>query len=109
MTVACDEQALATPIKPASDLSIKHWAPGWRLGFFIRGGTSRIERCCSARHLTNREKHDACLSYSHRFAIGPDRTRFGAKCATAATDQSKFRGWDYWTAGKQERTCREVS
>jgi hypothetical protein len=49
------------------------------------------------------------FSYSHRFAIGPDRTRFGAKCATAATDQSKFRGWDYWTAGKQERTCREVS
>jgi hypothetical protein len=56
-------------------------------------------------------KHDACPSHSHRFTIGPDSTRFGAKCANnpAATDQSKFRGWDYWTAGKQERTYREVS
>ena len=37
-----------------------------------------------------------------------DSTRLGAKCP-AATDQSELRGWDCWTARKQERTCREVS
>jgi hypothetical protein len=73
------------------------------------GDTSCYDSCCNgnfahrtlllSRHLTNREKHDACLSYSHSFAIGPDSTRFCAKCATAATDKSKFRGRDSWTAG----------
>src|SRR4051812_12105041 len=93
--------------KPASDLSIDTGLLAGDLVVF-RGGLRASDAVAQLGISQNRENHDACLRYSHRFAIGPDSTRFGAKCP-AATDQSKLRGWDCWTAGKQERTCREVS